>query len=101
MFGIGAAIDDTVLCLAYLQSKGINKVGLIYNKIAPVHLVEIASYVGRRVRKLEPNATLLGFLPENATLQKSPLDYENKEAIMCWFSAAIDDKVFRGFVIEN
>lgn len=98
--GIGAAIDNTVLCLSYLQTKGINDIGLIYNKIPFAHRSEITRYVGRRLQQLVPNATLLGFITENAALQRD-LNNEHYSAFEQWFGISIDSMLLKHFIAEN
>lgn len=60
--GIGAAIDNTVLCVSFMQHKGIKEIGIIYNKIPPEALAEIKQYVSKRLPELLPEVTLLGFI---------------------------------------
>lgn len=87
--GIGAAIDDTVLCLSYMKTKGIDLIGLIYNKIPSASFSEVKKYVTKRVMQLLPNAELLGFLADNDKLAVYLEDAENEE-IADWFSNSID-----------
>jgi dethiobiotin synthetase len=60
--GIGAAIDNTVLCISFMQQKGIADIGIIYNKIPLVAMTEIKKQVTKRLLELLPEVTLLGFI---------------------------------------
>ena len=87
--GIGAAIDDTVLCVSFMKTHGINLIGLIYNKIPTANFSEIKQYVSKRVMQLLPHTELLGFLADNEKLAVYLEDAENEE-IADWFSNSID-----------
>ena len=87
--GIGAAIDDTVLCVSFMKAQGINLIGLIYNKIPTASFPEIKKYVSKRVMQLLPHAELLGFLADNEKLAVYFEDVNNEE-IADWFSNSID-----------
>ena len=52
--GIGAAIDDTVLALSFMQQHGIKNIALIYNKIELAKLNIIKRYVGELEIKKRP-----------------------------------------------
>ena len=67
--GIGKAIDDTLLCTSFMYSKGISDIGLIYSNIPPRILDEIEKYVSKRLSRLLPKATLLGFIPQQQNLE--------------------------------
>jgi dethiobiotin synthetase len=43
--GIGAAIDNTVLCVSFMQYKGLANIGIIYNKIPLSAFAEIKKYL--------------------------------------------------------
>lgn len=90
--GIGAAIDDTVLCVSFIQSKHTQNIGLIYNQIPATELVSAKNYVGKRIVQLLPNVTPLGFIARHddfpALLQQSA------ETIADWFNDYIDKKYF-------
>ena len=60
--GIGAAIDNTVLCVSFMQHKGLTNIGIIYNKIPLSAFAEIKKYVTKRLPELLPEITLLGFI---------------------------------------
>jgi dethiobiotin synthetase len=68
--GIGKAIDNTMLCVIFMQCKGIVDIGVIYNKIPFSAIAEMKKYVIKRFPELLPDVTLLGFIgneesPEN------------------------------------
>jgi len=60
--GIGAALDNTVLCVSFMQLKGLTNIGIIYNKIPLAAIAEIKKYVTKRLPDLLPKVTLLGFI---------------------------------------
>jgi dethiobiotin synthetase len=60
--GIGAALDNTVLCASFMQYKGIVNIGVIYNKIPFSVVAEVEKYVTKRLPELLPEVTLLGFI---------------------------------------
>ncbi len=90
--GIGAAIDNTVLCLSFMQNKGIQKTWIIYNNIAEADIEEIKPYVMRRIAELIPDAILLGFIDHDQgiddRLQKGKLP-----RIAEWFSRHLNTKL--------
>lgn len=67
--GIGAAIDNTVLCVSFMQYKGLSNIGIIYNKVPPVALTDIKKYVTKRLPELLPDVTLLGFIGEEQIIE--------------------------------
>jgi len=77
--GIGAAIDDTVLNVSFIQSKHQHNVGLIYNKIPVSDLADTRHYVSKRIVQLLPNTTPLGFIA----------DYNGLAASHRWFNDAV------------
>jgi len=83
--GIGAAIDNTVLCVSFMQYKGLSNIGIIYNKIPLVALAEIKKYVTKRLPELLPDITLLGFIGEHQVI-----DARWKENSGDWFNSYID-----------
>lgn len=82
--GIGAAIDDTVLNVSFIQSKHQHNVGLIYNKIPVSEMVKTRHYVSKRIVQLLPNTTPLGFIGQH---EFSPA---SSETIGAWFSDAVN-----------
>lgn len=60
--GIGRAIDNTVLCVSFMQHKGISDIGIIYNKIPKAAMTEIKIHLTKRLPELLPEVTLLGFI---------------------------------------
>ncbi len=89
--GIGAALDNTVLCVSFMQHKGLTNIGIIYNKIPLAALAEIKKYVTKRLPELLPKVTLLGFLAENPFVETS-LKENSSEAIAQWFGSYMDRK---------
>ncbi len=89
--GIGAAIDDTILCVSFMHTQGDRPIGLIYNKIPVTGLVEMRKYVTKQIQQLLPNAELLGFLKESEGLDID-LGEARYEALVDWFGRGIDAK---------
>ena len=86
--GIGAAIDNTVLCLAFIRGKDLRDVGLIYNKVPVEQRSEIRNYVTRRIATLLPEATVFGFLAEEKRLDEFARTHA-RERIAQWFSHGV------------
>ena len=89
--GIGAALDNTVLCVSFMQQKGLTNIGIIYNKIPLAAIAEIKKYVTKRLPELLSEVTLLGFIG-NDQLVETPLKNNSSEEIAQWFSSYIDRK---------
>ena len=89
--GIGAALDNTVLCVSFMQQKGLTNIGIIYNKIPLAAIAEIKKYVTKRLPELLSEVTLLGFI-DNDQLVETPLKNNSSEEIAQWFSSYIDRK---------
>ena len=89
--GIGAALDNTVLCVSFMQNKGLTNIGVIYNKIPFSAFAEIKKYVAKRLPELLPEVTLLGFIGNDQTVNAYLKD-NSSEAIAQWFSSYIDRK---------
>jgi len=89
--GIGAAIDNTVLCVSFMQYKGLSNIGIIYNKIPLSALVEIKKYVTKRLPELLPEITLLGFIGEEQIVE-THWQENVEEDIARWFTSYIDWK---------
>ena len=66
--GIGAAIDDTVLTVSFMQQQGIKNIALIYNKIQSSELISIRHYVSKRLAELLPNVPVLDFIANHTQL---------------------------------
>lgn len=60
--GIGSALDNTALCVSFMQQGGIADIGIIYNKIPLAAMAEIKNYLTKRLPELLPKVTLLGFI---------------------------------------
>ena len=89
--GIGAALDNTLLCVSFMQSRGIADIGVIYNKIAPVAMAEIKHYVSKRLPELLPTVTLLGFIA----------GYHDQVDITQGFDAGIDKKALIDWLVST
>ena len=89
--GIGAAIDNTVLCVSFVQYKGLANIGIIYNKISLSTFAEIKKYVTKRLPELLPEVTLLGFIGKDQVVETYLKDNSSEE-IARWFSSYIDRK---------
>ncbi len=67
--GIGAAIDDTILAVSFMQQQGIKNIALIYNKLQPSELINTKNYVSRRLSELLPNIPVLGVFANHMPLE--------------------------------
>jgi dethiobiotin synthetase len=86
--GIGAAIDNTVLNISFIQRQHKQNIGLIYNQIPLSALSETQHYVSKRIVQLLPNTSPLGFIAHNQEL--ALLLQESSETIAAWFSAYVN-----------
>ena len=84
--GIGSAIDNTVLCVAFMQAKGLKNIGIIYNNIPLDMLTEMSRYVSKRLPECLPDITLLGFVPKQTV---NTADNWGQ-----WFAMYLDNKAF-------
>ena len=82
--GIGAAIDDTILAVSFMQQKGVQNIALIYNKISPSELVSIKHYVSKRLVELLPNVTVLDFISKHTELNSQTIQ-QSADKISQWF----------------
>lgn len=89
--GIGAAIDNTVLCVSFMQHKGLTNIGIIYNKVSLAAIAEIKKYVTKRLPELLPEVTLLGFIGKEQVAETQLKDNVSEE-IAHWFSSYIERK---------
>ena len=89
--GIGAALDNAVLCVTFMQNKGLTNIGIIYNKIPLAAIAEIKKYVAKRLPELLPEVTLLGFIGKEQIIETYLKDNSSEE-IAQWFSSYIDQK---------
>ncbi|MGZ8225582.1 MAG: AAA family ATPase [Methylococcaceae bacterium] len=83
--GIGAAIDNTVLCVSFMQAKGLKDIGIIYNNISLETLSDMTSYVTKRLPECLSDITLLGFVPRQPQLHQGSVGQ--------WFAAWLDVNV--------
>ena len=95
--GIGAALDNTVLCVSYMQSKGLRNIGIIYNKIPLSAFAEIKKYVTKRLPELLPGTTLLGFIGNDQSIETQLKNNASKE-IAQWFSFYIHENILFGWL---
>lgn len=86
--GIGAAIDDTVLGVSFIQSKHKQNIGLIYNNIPLTDVSDTQNYVSKRIVQLLPNTTPLGFIARNEELKT--FSQESSEKIAAWFDSYVN-----------
>ena len=87
--GIGAAIDNTVLCLSYLNASGCDSIGVIFNNLPLNSLADCTDYISRRLPAVLPTTTLLGFIPaipENISAHPP----KTWETVARWFSTYVD-----------
>lgn len=89
--GIGAAIDNTVLCLSFMQNRWIPNIWVIYNNIPESHLDEIKRYVTKRFADLMPDAALLGFIGHDRDLDDR-FRTHNILQIAEWFGRHLNTK---------
>jgi dethiobiotin synthetase len=89
--GIGAALDNTVLCVSFMQNKGLTNIGVIYNKIPLSAFAEIKKYVTKRLPELLPEVTLLGFVGNDPFVETCLKD-SYSEQIAQWFSSFVNEK---------
>ncbi len=89
--GIGAALDNTVLCVSFMQYKGLANIGIIYNKIPLSAFDDIKKYVTKRLPQLLPQVTLLSFISNDQGIE-SQLVFNASEEIAQWFSSYVNDK---------
>lgn len=90
--GIGAALDNTVLCVSFMQLKGLKNIGIIYNKIPLAAIAEIKKYVTKRLPDLLPKVTLLGFIG-NDQIDGTYLKNNSGKEIALWFSSYINKRI--------
>ncbi len=88
--GIGAAIDNTVLCVSFLQNKGLTNIGVVYNKIPLEAFAEIKNHVTKRLSELLPEITLLGFIGMEQVVETQLKNMTNEE-IAHWFSSYVNE----------
>ena len=103
--GIGAAIDNTVLCVSFMQHKGgLADIGIIYNKIPLSTFAEIKQYVTKRLPELLPGITLLGFIGKDQIVE-THLKNHNSEEIARWFRSYVNERIlfydWLGFKAQN
>jgi len=101
--GIGSALDNTVLCVSFMQYKGLVNIGLIYNKIPLAALAEIKKYVSKRLPELLPEVTLLGFIG-NSPFVSTCLKDNSGAAIAQWFNGYVNEKTlidWLGLMVEK
>ena len=90
--GIGAAIDNTFLCISFMQYKGLTNIGIIYNKIPLSAFAEIKKYVTKRLPELLPGITLLGFIGKDQIVE-TQLKNNDSEEIAQWFRSYVNERI--------
>ncbi|MCX7096418.1 MAG: AAA family ATPase [Methylococcales bacterium] len=93
--GIGAALDDTVLCVNFMQHKGLTDIAVIYNKIPLLAFDDIRKYLSLRMPALLPGITLLGFIVLIPNLGACLNNNSSKE-IAQWFGAYLNPQGWIG-----
>ncbi len=86
--GIGKAIDSTVLNVTFMQNKGMNNIGIIFNQLSST-LTTIQPYIDKRLIELLPTTTLLGFLTKNENLDEL-VHNQSIDEISKWFIENLD-----------
>jgi dethiobiotin synthetase len=89
--GIGAALDNTVLCVAFMQNKGLTNIGIIYNKIPLSAYADVKKYVTKRLPELLREVTLLGFIG-NDQIAESCLKDNFSAEIAQWFGSYVNER---------
>ena len=89
--GIGASIDNSVLCVSFMQLKGLTNIGFIYNKIPLAAIAEIKKYVSKRLPELLPKVKLLGFIGY-VQIDETLLKNNSSEEIAQWFSSYVNER---------
>jgi len=89
--GIGAAIDNTVLCVSFMQYKGLTNIGIVYNKIPVEAFAEIKNHVTKRLPELLPEITLLGFIGMEQIVEAPLKNIVSKEKAQ-WFSSYVNER---------
>ena len=89
--GIGAAIDNTVLCVSFMQHKGLANIGIIYNKIPLSAFADVKKYVTKRLPELLREVTLLGFIGNDQIAEPCLKDNSSAE-IAQWFGSYVDKR---------
>ena len=90
--GIGAALDNTVLCVSFMQNKGLTNIGIIYNKVPIPAFFEIKKFITKRLPELLPEVTLLGFVRDDQ-IAESYLKDNSSAKIAQWFSTYVDERI--------
>ena len=93
--GIGASIDNSVLCVSFMQLKGLTNIGFIYNKIPldiPLAAIaEIKKYVSKRLPELLRKVKLLGFIGY-VQIDETLLKNNSSEETAQWFSSYVNER---------
>ena len=86
--GIGAAIDDTILMVSFMQQQGIQNIALVYNKIPPSELISIRHYARKRLTELLPDVPVLDFIVNHTQLDRKT-KLHSAAIISQWFHSQI------------
>ncbi len=95
--GLGSAIDSTVLCITYMQCKGLKQIGLIYNNLSVPDSSVTQQALSKRLAELLPDSTLLGFLTDHEQLQ-TWVQQQNQVQIAQWFTQFLDLNKLRQYL---
>ncbi len=86
--GIGAAIDDTVLAVNFMQQRGVKYIALVFNKIDRSELVSVKHYLSKRLAELLPNVYILDFIANNRQIN-SQIKHHSAAKICQWFNSQV------------
>jgi dethiobiotin synthetase len=89
--GIGAALDNAVLCLTFMQTNGLKNIGIIFNKIPLSALAGIKKYISKRLPELLPETTLLGLISKDQHVDTFLKDFDSK-VIAQWFGSHVNKR---------
>ncbi|MBS3953318.1 MAG: AAA family ATPase [Methylomicrobium sp.] len=87
--GLGAAIDNTVLCVSFINSHGLDNVGLIINNLPLDGVAQNKAYLSKRLADLLPASTVLGAIRDDFKWDKKL----TAEAVNQWFSTYVKSGV--------
>jgi dethiobiotin synthetase len=97
--GIGSAIDNTVLCVSFMQYQGLANIGIIYNKIPFPAVAKIKKYVTKRLPELLPGITLLGFIvndPDSADIVRRFNTFIDSNILLFdWLKLSVPTNIFQ------
>jgi dethiobiotin synthetase len=99
-FGLGSAIDSTLLCTSFMHSQGLKEIGLIYNNLRASEHNENQILLAKRLSELLPECPLLGFVNHNERLAMW-VQQENVYQIAQWFTHFINMKLLLKYALTD